>query len=76
VDANFIKSGDTTYGFLVNFHPDESAQVSLDGLGAIKEATGFNADAILEPVTEVAPEFDGTTITLPPASMVRVICAK
>ena len=76
VDANFVKSGGTVYGFLVNFSPDEAARVSLDGLGMVTEATGLTADAILKPVTEVAPEFDGATVALPPASMVRVICER
>jgi hypothetical protein len=74
IDANFIRKDDTIYGFLINFSPDETALVSLSKLGKITEATGFKADAILSPVTEINPEFKDGFITLPPASMVRVIC--
>ena len=74
VDANFIRKGDTLYGFLVNFSPDEAARVLLDELGTITEAIGFTADAILQPVTEIHPEFKNTVVTMPPASVVRVTC--
>lgn len=76
VDANFIRRAETTYGFLVNFSPSESAEVSLEGLGRITEVKGIKAEAILEPVTEIEPAFSGVTVRLPPASLVRVVCSE
>lgn len=73
VDANFIRAGSTTYGFLVNYSPSESATVSLEQLGDITAATGLKAAAILQPVDEFVPEFSGSRVKLPPASLVRVI---
>jgi len=74
VDANFIRADNTTHGFLVNFSPHESAEVSLENLDNITAATGIKAEAILQPVTEFVAEFAGTNVTLPPASLVRVTC--
>jgi alpha-L-arabinofuranosidase len=74
LDANFIRSGDTIYGFLINFSHDSTLRVDLGDLGPVKEATGISADAILKPVDEIVPKFDTGTVELPPASFVRVTC--
>lgn len=76
VDANFLRTGDVTYGFLVNYSATETAEVALAGLGTIREARGLSAQAILEPVTEFVPTVTGTAVTLPPMSLVRVCCGK
>ena len=72
VDANFVRKGTTTFGFLVNFSATETADVSLAGLGPVREATGLTARNILEPVTTVAVSTSGSTVSLPPMSLVRV----
>ena len=72
IDANFVRKGKTTYGFLVNFSPSETAEVSLTGLGPIREATGLTAQNILKPVETFAVEASGSTVSLPPMSLVRV----
>jgi alpha-L-arabinofuranosidase len=74
VDANFLRTGDAMYGFLINFSATDSAEVSLEGVGAIREARGLSATAILEPVTEFVPDVTGAIITLPPMALVRVRC--
>jgi alpha-L-arabinofuranosidase len=74
VDANFVRTADATYGFLVNFSATETAAVSLDGLGTVREALGLSASAMLEPVREFQPAVAGQVVTLPPMSLVRVKC--
>ncbi len=72
INANFISKGDVVYGFLVNYSPTESADVTLENFGAISDATGIFATDILQPVTEFVPIFSNNTVTLPPMSLVRV----
>ncbi len=74
VDANFLRHAGATYGFLLNFSATEAAEVALEGLGALREARGLSAQAILQPVTEFQPTVTGATVTLPPMSLVRVRC--
>ena len=76
VDANVLRKGDDLYGFLINYGATETAEVSLEGLGTVNEACGLLARAILEPVIEFVPAATGTTVTLPPLSLVRVCCRK
>lgn len=73
LDANFVRKGDVTYGFLVNFSSTESMEISLEGLGTIREATGLHADAILQPVETIDVKVSGACVTVPPISLVRVI---
>jgi hypothetical protein len=72
LDANFIRKGNVTFGFLINFSASEALDVALEGLGAIRRARGLSAGAILTPVTEFDPSVAGTTVSLPPMSLVRV----
>ncbi len=72
VNANFISKDGVMYGFLINYSPTETAEVSLENLAAISEATGIFATDILLPVTEFVPEFSKNTVKLPPMSLVRV----
>jgi alpha-L-arabinofuranosidase len=74
VDANVLRKGDDLYGFLINYSASETAEVSLEGLGAVCEARGLSARAILEPVIEFVPAVTGAMVTLPPMSLVRVRC--
>lgn len=74
VDANFIRKGGVLYGFLVNYSATEAADVSLEGLGAIRAALGLSASAILEPVIEFQPALTDTTLKMPPMSLVRIEC--
>lgn len=76
VDANFIRKQDAVYGFLSNFSATEECTVSLRGLGTIQEARCLRADALLQPVEVRDLPASGESITLPPASVVRVICRK
>jgi alpha-L-arabinofuranosidase len=76
MDANFLRTGDATYGFLVNYSATETAEVALAGLGRIRDARGLSAQGILEPVTDFVPAVAGTTVTLPPMSLARVSCGK
>ncbi len=72
MDANFVRKGDTIYGFLVNYSASESVEVSLEQLGAISGATGLTADGILKPVQIVNVKPNGNSVIMPPASIVRV----
>ncbi len=72
LDANFIRKGGATYGFLVNFSATETLEISLEGLGAIRHARGLSSSAILTPVTEFPPAVAAKSVTLPPMSLVRV----
>jgi len=72
VDAVFLRKAGVIYGFLLNLSAHEAAEVSLEGLGIFTEARGVTAQAILEPVTEIALAVVGGRITLPPMSIVRV----
>lgn len=72
LDANFVRKGDVTYGFLVNFSSTDSVDVSLEGLGSIREATGLHAEAILQPVKTIDVQVSGACVTVPPMSLVRV----
>jgi alpha-N-arabinofuranosidase len=72
VDANVLRTDAALYGFLVNYSATEAVDVELAGLGTIVESRGLSAPAILQPVTEFEPTVAGTTVTLPPMSLVRV----
>lgn len=72
VDANFVRNGKATFGFLVNYSPSETAEVSLAGLGPIREAVGLTARNILEPVEALEVRFRASTVSVPPMSLVRV----
>ena len=72
VDATFIRRDGVTYGFLVNLSATESAEVTLEGLGVFSRAQGITARGILEPVTEISPTVTGTSVVLPPMSLVRI----
>jgi alpha-L-arabinofuranosidase len=79
VDAAFIRqtgSGATTsvHGFLINFSATDAAVVMLKGIGEIREARGLTAREILEPVSEFTPVVRGSSVSLPPMSLVRVDC--
>ncbi|MDD4890789.1 MAG: alpha-L-arabinofuranosidase C-terminal domain-containing protein [Phycisphaerae bacterium] len=75
VDANFVRKGDATFGFLVNLSATDAADVSLAGLGPIRAARGLTAKAVLTPVAEFQPVVTGAAVALPPMSLVRVTCA-
>ncbi len=75
VDANFIRTDEATYGFLINYSATETAEVLIEGFGAIAEATGLKATAILTPVEVFQPVFDGQVVTLPAMSLVRICCS-
>lgn len=72
INACFIRKDSSVFGFLVNFSPDTEAEVSLAGLGTVTEAKGITAEAILTPVTAIAPKTGGTSVLMPPMSFVRV----
>ena len=72
VDALFLRSAGQTYGFLVNFNHDQPAEVAVTGSGPIREAVGLTASQILEPVQEIAVAVKGTTVVVPPMSLIRV----
>ncbi len=73
IDANFIRKADgVVYGFLINFSVTEAADISLDGLGTLENACGLKAETILVPVDEFTPEIKGSTVILPPMSLVRL----
>ncbi len=72
VDANFLRTDEATYGFLINFSATETADVLIVGFGSIDEAAGLKADDILTPVEAFQPEFENQTITLPVMSLTRV----
>lgn len=72
IDANFIRKGKTTYGFLVNFSATETTEASLEGLGAVGQARGLSSPDILQPVVEFKPVVKGAVVHLPPMSLVRV----
>jgi alpha-N-arabinofuranosidase len=72
VDANVIRAAGGTFGFLVNYSATDAADVSIEGLGVPREATGLRAQAILTPVEEFAPAMQGKTVVLPPMSLARV----
>ena len=72
VDALFLRSAGQTYGFLVNFNHDQPAEVTLTGGGPIREAIGLTARQILEPVQEIAVAAQGTTVVVPPLSLIRL----
>jgi hypothetical protein len=74
VNANVIRRDGQVFVFLVNFSSGESFDVACAGLGAIAEATGLSARAILEPVTPFRPVVTGMVVTLPPMSLVRLRC--
>lgn len=72
IDANFLRTDDATYGFLINYSATEAVEIVLEEFGAIREACGLFACAILDLVTEFVPTFTGATVILPPMSLVRV----
>lgn len=74
MDANFVRKGETVYGFLVNYSASEAVEVALEKLGTIMEVKGLAADGILKPVEYIDVKAKGQTVTVPPASIVRVMC--
>ena len=72
VDALFLRSAGQTYGFLVNFNHDQPAEVAVTGSGPSRDAVGLTASQILEPVQEIAVAVKGTTVVVPPMSLIRV----
>ncbi len=73
LDACFLRKDDKTYGFLVHFG-EQDLTVNLESVGKIEAATGITADDILVPVETYTPATEGTTVTLKPRTVVRVIC--
>lgn len=74
VDAVFIRAASSIYGFLINFSATDAAEVDLQGWGKILETRGLSAQAILEPVSEFEPDVQAGSVTMPPMSVVRVVC--
>jgi len=72
VDAVFLRNDGQTYGYLVNFNHEQPAEVTVTGSGPIREAVGLTARQILEPVQELTVEVKGTTVILPPMSLIRL----
>jgi len=72
VDANFLRTDDEIFGFLVNFSATDVAEVVLEGVGALTEVRGLTAQTILEPVIEFLPIQAGAVVSVPPMSLVRV----
>jgi alpha-L-arabinofuranosidase len=80
VDAVFIRQNESSqpesvYGFLINFSATDPADVLLENLGRIQAARGLSAQAILEPISEFEPAVTDNTVSLPPMSVVRVLCS-
>ena len=74
LDANIIRTRKATYAFLTNFS-DKAQSVTLEGIGAIKEACGISGKTIHTPVSETKPKHTAKTVTLPPMSLTRLTCA-
>lgn len=72
VDANILRTGEATYGFLVNYSATETAEVLIEGFGSISEACGLRADTILTPVETFQPIITGNLVIMPSMSLVRV----
>jgi alpha-L-arabinofuranosidase len=76
ISANCLRTGAATYAFLVNYSASEEIALTLEGVGMPREARGLSATAILRPVTAFRPTITGTTVTMPPMSLVRVTCTR
>jgi alpha-L-arabinofuranosidase len=74
LDANVVEHDGTRYVFLTNYSATDSVDVSLSGMGAIQDTRGLRAEAILKPVDAFVPDAGADRVTMPPMSMVRVVC--
>ncbi len=74
VDACFIRKDGSLFAFLANFCSTDVVEMSLEGIGSVREAIGLSSDNIRKPVMEFTPAVKGSSVTLPPMSIVRLQC--
>ena len=70
--ATWLRKGRDTHGILVNWSDRESVIVHLEGM-AIRNALVLSASGVEQPVVQGVPAHGDHVVTVPPASIVRII---